>query len=121
MKTATTIVFFLAVVAVVFLQPNSAEAFLFKPFGGPIKKITACAEPVAGLLLEIGPPREGNFLLLPTTVIYPFRIIRPGAQTLGLAGPKLLGCYEEVTFRRRESIFRLLGEGAPILFMGTSL
>ncbi len=96
-------------------------ALLPKPFGGLILAITACAVPAAGLLLHIGPPRGGDFLYIPgISRLFAFFSIRPGAWTLGLAGPDELGCFIRVSVRRG-FILQLVGEGAPILIMGTSL
>lgn len=116
-----------ALIIIAFLLPfpylARAQALpgLLNPFGGPILAITVCAVPAAGLLLSIGPPRGGDFLYIPgISRLFLFFSIRPGAWTLGLAGPDALGCFIRVSVRRG-FILQLVGEGAPILIMGTSL
>lgn len=89
---------------------------LLHPFGGPILAVTPCVAPPSGLLLHIGLPRSGDFLYIPgTSRLFSFYSLRPGAWTLGLAGPDLLGCF--VSARRG---LRLAGRGGPIIMIGTS-
>lgn len=53
-------------------------------FGGNIIAVTPCN---FGVLLVVGPPRGGVFLLAPGARIYPFFSIKPGSWTLGVYAP----------------------------------
>ena len=64
---------------------------LNKPFGGKITKIQACQSP-KGLLLTIGPPTNGKFLLTNSSTIHAYGNVMPGIWTLGLADPTPVNC-----------------------------
>ncbi len=64
---------------------------LNKPFGGKITKIQACVSPKA-LLLTIGPPAGGKFLLTNSSIIHAHGNIIPGVWTLGLAESSAVNC-----------------------------
>ena len=64
---------------------------LNKPFGGKIIKIQACVSPKA-LLLTIGPPTSGKYLLTNSGTIHAYGNIMPGVWTLGLADPTPVNC-----------------------------
>ncbi len=76
---------FLYVIAVILLVVFVSSffyqtSFAFVGFGGPIISVLGCTN---GLLLTIGPPSGGFFLLPFWTTIYPFFSIKPGSWTLG--------------------------------------
>lgn len=101
------------------LLANPVPARAQGPFGGQIRDIGACAVP-PGLFLTIGPPLGGKFIYIPgTTSLFLFGVIRPGAWTLGMAGPET-GCYIRVSVKKG-FVLQLVDRGKPILFMGTSL
>ncbi|OGF59507.1 hypothetical protein A3E35_00085 [Candidatus Giovannonibacteria bacterium RIFCSPHIGHO2_12_FULL_44_22] len=64
---------------------------LNKPFGGKIIKIQACIIPKA-LLLTIGPPMGGKYLLTDSSTLHAYDTIMPGVWTLGLAEPNAVNC-----------------------------
>src|SRR3989344_9668967 len=64
---------------------------LNKPFGGKIIKIQACVSPKA-LLLTIGPPMGGKYLLTDSSTLHAYDTIMPGVWTLGLAEPNAVNC-----------------------------
>lgn len=64
---------------------------LNKPFGGKIIKIQACISPKA-LLLTIGPPVGGKYLLMNSSILHAHSNIMPGVWTLGLAEPNTINC-----------------------------
>lgn len=62
-----------------------------KHFGGRITKIQACISP-KGLLLTIGPPIGGKYLLTDSSIIHAYGNITPRTWTLGLADPTPVNC-----------------------------
>jgi hypothetical protein len=63
------------------LMPFSAGA---DSFGGKITTIQACRTP-PGLLLTVGPPKGGEFLLAPSSIIFMCGVFKPGTYVLGNA------------------------------------
>lgn len=61
------------------------------PFGGKINKIQICVKP-PGLLLHIGPPVGGKYLLTSGSKIYMYAAIRPSNWTLGLSRLQARSC-----------------------------
>lgn len=70
---------------------NTANFQINKPFGGKITKIQACQSPKA-LLLTIGPPTGGKYLLTNSSTIHAHGNITPGTWTLGSADPNAVNC-----------------------------
>ena len=58
----------------------------FKLLGGRIQKMQICVKP-PGLLLHIGPPVGGKYLVTAGTKIYMYRALLPANWTLGTARP----------------------------------
>jgi len=52
--------------------------------GGAILSVLPCSN---GNLIVVGPPISGKFLVVPGSILYPFRSFHPGAWVLGLASP----------------------------------
>lgn len=78
------------------------------PFGGRILFVRPCN---TGLLLTIGLPRGGEYMLMPFSRVYLYGVFSPGSWTLGLAGPTPVVCV----------VGKFpVGAGLPILMVGTS-
>lgn len=55
------------------------------PFGGKITLVTYCCN---GVMITVGPPRPGNFLFAPGSILHAYyNIYTPGPWVLGLASP----------------------------------
>ena len=59
----------------------------FKLLGGRIQKMQICVEPLPGLLLHIGPPVGGKYLVTAGAKIYMYRALLPANWALGTAMP----------------------------------
>lgn len=81
-------------------------------FGGPILGTILCTKPL-GILLFLGPPTPGTFMvLIPGTIIYRYALFRPGATVVGLDLPVPIPCIVGKI---------LMGVGLKVLQVGTSL
>lgn len=76
----SSVLFLVFVVSLFFYQ----KGYAFIGFGGNIIAVTPCS---VGVLLVVGPPRGGVFLLPPGAKIYPFFSIKPGSWVLGAYAP----------------------------------
>ena len=65
-----------------------------KPFGGRIISMQPCKTP-AGIMLNIGGPRGGQFLLTDSVKIFNYGVFNPGIWTLGTAGASTVTCKGE--------------------------
>lgn len=52
--------------------------------GGIVGSVLPC---INGKLIFVGPPTPGRFMVVPGSIVYPFRSLRSGAWVLGLASP----------------------------------
>lgn len=62
-----------------------------KLFGGRIISMQPCLTP-AGIMLNIGGPRGGQFLLTDSSQIFNYGVFNPGIWTLGNASPSTVAC-----------------------------
>lgn len=98
---------------VLFLWPIStvfAQGVL--PFGGKILKIQACKTP-PGLMLTIGPPVAGQYLLSPLTVVFSYGAFIPGTWVLGNAANTAVACVGSPASLGGFSVGGLGGGGLP--------
>jgi len=93
------------------------------PFGGFVSRAVFC--PSCGVVLVVGPPRGGNFLVTPLTVLYEYGQVRPGVWVLGdyRPGGSCISC-SEIGGGKGGSIIQcvsLITVTGTVNFMGTSL
>lgn len=62
-----------------------------KPFGGRIISMQPCKTP-AGIMLTIGEPRGGQFLLTDSSQVFNYGVFANGVWTLGTADPSTVTC-----------------------------
>ncbi|MEK7589793.1 MAG: hypothetical protein AAB475_00870 [Patescibacteria group bacterium] len=62
-----------------------------KPFGGRIISMQPCATP-AGIMLNIGGPMGGQFLLTNSSQMFDYNVFMNGVWTLGTAGISAVTC-----------------------------
>jgi hypothetical protein len=79
-----------------------------KPFGGRIISMQPCQSP-PGMMLNIGPPRGGQFLLTDSSQVFNYGVFTPGVWTLGTAE------VSSVTCRGKSGLF-----SSGIAFLGAS-
>lgn len=97
----------LAATALMLFLPFGSQAQ--KPFGGRILVVRPCN---TGLLLTVGPPRGGEYMLLPGSSVYAFGVFKPATWVLGLAAALPVVCV----------LGKIpIGAGLRIIMVGTSL
>ena len=84
-------------------------SLLNKPFGGKIIAVLGCAAP-PGIVLQIGLPSPGLYIITPATKIHLFGVFLPRVWTLGLAKKSPIACA-----------FPPFGPMFPIIRIGTGL
>lgn len=84
------------------------------PFGGMVMAYVVCTCS-SSILITIGPPTMGSFLVTPGTKLYANYNFMPGHWVLGLALPASLPC---LVYAGTSCVN--VGNGKPIVMMGTS-
>ena len=96
-----------------------------KPFGGKIISMQPCKSP-AGIMLNIGGPMGGQFLLTNSSKIFDYGVFSPGVWTLGNANPSTVTCKGKSglfsgSFAVKMAVSMAVGYGMNALFPGVSL
>ena len=94
-----TLILLIALFSMATLYPISASAQIsslysysysgIKPFGGTIINMEMCT---IGIMLEIGPPVSGQYLLTDSTTMYSYGVFAPGVWVLGNADTSTVVC-----------------------------
>lgn len=115
------LVFALLIIASTFFIPVSDTKAFFggstggmSPFGGMVTKFIVCTCS-SSILITVGPPVGGDFLVTPATKLYANFTFTPGHWVLGLALPTSLQC---LVYAGTSCVN--VGSGKPIIMMGTS-
>src|SRR3989344_2338667 len=82
--------------------------------GGTVTKVIVCTCS-SSILISVGPPVGGGFLVTPGTKLYANFNFMPGHWVLGLALPASLPC---MVYAGTSCVN--VGNGKPIIMMGTS-
>ena len=82
--------------------------------GGTVQKMTICTCS-ATILLKVGGPVGGDFMVTPATKLYANFNFTPGHWVLGLAAPASIPC---MVYKGNSCTQE--GSGKPIIMMGTS-
>ena len=114
-------IFALIIIASTFFIPVSdTQAFFggstggLSPFGGMVTKFIVCTCS-SSILITVGSPVGGDFLVTPGTKLYANFNFMPGHWVLGLALPASLPC---MVYAGTSCVN--VGNGKPIIMMGTS-
>lgn len=107
------------------LYPISAAAQIpapysysgIKPFGGRIVGIEACQKPAA-ILLKIGPPMGGNFLLTDSSKIYMYGNTSKGIWMLGNAGTAPVKCMGKRGLLSINNLIKIVVIAVAIYYTG---
>ena len=96
-----TLIFLIVLFSIATIYPVSASAQIsslysysysgIKPFGGRIISIQPCKTP-AGMMLTIGGPRGGQFLLTDSSQVFQHGVFTPRIWTLGNADRSTVTC-----------------------------
>ena len=108
------------IVAAFFVPVFNTQAYFgssiggLTPFGGMVQSMKVCTCS-ATILLTVGDPKGGDFMVTPATILYANFNFTPGRWVLGLAAPVSLAC---MVYKGNSCVQE--GSGKPILIMGTS-
>ncbi len=96
-----------------------------KPFGGRIISMQPCKTP-SGMMLTIGGPKGGQFLLTDSSQVFNYGVFNPGVWTLGNANPSTVTCKGKSGllsggFAMKAAISFAISYGLNALFPGTGL
>ena len=114
-------IFAILVIASTFFIPVSDTKAFFggstggmSVLGGMVTKVIVCTCS-SSILITVGPPVGGDFLVTPGTKLYANFNFMPGHWVLGLALPASLPC---MVYAGTSCVN--VGSGKPIIMMGTS-
>ena len=96
-----------------------------KPFGGKIISMQPCKSP-AGIMLNIGGPAGGQFLLTNSSKIFDYGVFAPGVWKLGNASPSTVTCKGKSglfsgSFAVKMAVSMAVSYGINALFPGIGL
>lgn len=92
--------------------PERAQAqteLVLRPSGGPIITVVPCN---TGLWITVGPPGPASLMIMPTTLVYLYKIFHPAGLVLGGYFPITIPCVVGVI---------PVGGGFKTMIIGTSL